>query len=364
MSDYVAFHTKSLTQEGPAVKNKYIVYVCKGSCGGLGDRIHGIIQTFYVALLTNRIFLIGDNMKGTLLSDTLSENLVRWNTKPNGGFRVTRQLSSMGTMRHELINPSALWTDMADTIIVRLNHLDLEQLWGSKAMQVFMKKYNIDPLKQPAPPALFKWAFDALFIKSPALDDGIKVKKRELGIGEGQKYVSIHMRIGTTKHWHDPARHAVADAPAFLDCARRLRKTIKTTSSGQLPIFLASDNDEAKAALKALDNTVKITDLPLFHIDRSRVKSEGNMAAWIEFFLLRSGGNSRVKSEGNMAAWIEFFLLAESHCLVNSKSGFSEVAIKISMDDDGARCSAFWKNCTAENIKENIHPHPQTKLKQ
>ena len=37
---------------------KYLTWVCKGGCGGLGDRFLGIISTFFLAILLKREFKI------------------------------------------------------------------------------------------------------------------------------------------------------------------------------------------------------------------------------------------------------------------------------------------------------------------
>lgn len=52
---YAALHARILRGEAP---QRYIVLVCKVSCGGLGNRMYGVAGLFYIALATDAALLI------------------------------------------------------------------------------------------------------------------------------------------------------------------------------------------------------------------------------------------------------------------------------------------------------------------
>jgi len=73
---YSQFHRSALN--GHLKDVSYIVYTCTSNgCAGLGDRLIGIITAFYVALLTQRVFLI-DSSHPVDLDQVLSPNKIDW----------------------------------------------------------------------------------------------------------------------------------------------------------------------------------------------------------------------------------------------------------------------------------------------
>ena len=57
---------------------KYLIYQCYRHCGGVGDRMNGIISLYYVALITKRTFII-DSPYPYPLINMLIPNKVKWN---------------------------------------------------------------------------------------------------------------------------------------------------------------------------------------------------------------------------------------------------------------------------------------------
>jgi hypothetical protein len=79
--------------------------------------------------------------------------------------------------------------------------------------------------------------------------------------------------------------------------------------------------------------------LEVFHIDRT---------------------DAQLRSEaygGNIAAWTEFMLLVETDCIVASRSGFSEAAVRISLNNETFdRCYAYFYECTTMESIRNHSP--------
>jgi len=64
---------------------KYLQWYCAPNCGGAGDRISGIVRSFYVALCTDRKVLV-DWTQPSRVAKYLEPNLVPWNDKVNGQY--------------------------------------------------------------------------------------------------------------------------------------------------------------------------------------------------------------------------------------------------------------------------------------
>ena len=104
-------------------------------------------------------------------------------------------------------------------------------------------------------------------------------------------------------------------------------------------MYVASDSDEAKKLVQSKDSTVRTATLEVFHIDRSDTQSKPEAYG------------------GNLAAWTEFMLLAEADCLVASRSGFNEAAVRISLKNETFdRCYAYFYECTTMESIRNHYP--------
>mmetsp|Transcript_17423 Transcript_17423/g.25733 ORF Transcript_17423/g.25733 Transcript_17423/m.25733 type:complete len:161 (-) Transcript_17423:24-506(-) len=107
---------------------------------------------------------------------------------------------------------------------------------------------------------------------------------------------------------------------------------INTINSSIIPIYATTDNEEAKSLIRSKDpKSIKVTTIEPYHIDESQNRTKA--------------------TEGNLNAWTEFMLLAEADCIVASRSGFSEVAVRISSMQQqqqrttSSRCYAYFFEC-------------------
>jgi len=188
--DYVDWHNQA-TQSSHDGDNtfgyKYLIYKCEHDCRGLGDRLNGMIELFYVALVTNRIFLISYNYKKQVtLMDTFDEHLIRWNTKFKhvrvGGLLSSflcwnnKFMTSLDKLVPELLEPSLLPRN-TKVLTVSCNQWDPANLWNSKSMQNYLAIHGPRELQQPPPEHLYQWAFDVLFSKNTDLQQNIDLVK-------------------------------------------------------------------------------------------------------------------------------------------------------------------------------------------
>ncbi|CAH1782519.1 unnamed protein product, partial [Owenia fusiformis] len=83
-------HTQNhITKARRVESEKYIVYRCRGTCGGLGDRLQGIHSTFLLAIALRRKFRIDFQFPCDLYS-VLGENYEPWHEPdtPTGDTRI------------------------------------------------------------------------------------------------------------------------------------------------------------------------------------------------------------------------------------------------------------------------------------
>src|SRR5665213_790230 len=73
LDDYVEFHRKTRGQPGA----KYLIYHCRRLCGGIADRLKGVLTVFYAALITRRVFIV-DMPWPVSLTTILSPNRIDW----------------------------------------------------------------------------------------------------------------------------------------------------------------------------------------------------------------------------------------------------------------------------------------------
>jgi hypothetical protein len=182
---------------------------------------------------------------------------------------------------------------------------------------------------EPAPPELFKWAFETMFKKTDELQSRVTSMKAELGLQ--RPYVAIHIRLGGS--WTDPTRHSMKDLPEFDSCAIRLQENMMKMAPGQPrpPIVVLSDRDEARKDLTARNPDMVAPSTEIVHLDKSRPER----ASFIQ-------------------AWAEFFVLADSSCLVVSQSGFSHAPQALTLAKNRSRCWAKFDDCSQQTIENHI----------
>mmetsp|Transcript_27681 Transcript_27681/g.69085 ORF Transcript_27681/g.69085 Transcript_27681/m.69085 type:complete len:422 (+) Transcript_27681:281-1546(+) len=337
--DYVLLHAKAL--ESPS-EYSYLIYHCsraRGLCGGVADRLNGIVTLFYVAMVSNRIFLI-DYSKPFPLNETLEEHLVQWSFASPGA--VDHRIRSIDRVVPELAEPKKLPNDKR-IIVVQHNLYRPHVWWKSAAIKEYLAAYEVDLTLSPDPPKqLYKWAFYTLFRKSRSLQQQLYALRRQLGLRQHDPYVGVHMRLGgPAVTWKDQKRHSLDDIPQFLECGERMQRMIASDGGNyeRWPIiFVASDSYTAKKRIAEMDNSVRSANITLYHPDRSRSNGRGGNLA-------------------NLAVYVDLFMLAQANCVVASAGGFTRLAIFISVGSKGpaSRCSAFFKDCSPSSILRSIY---------
>jgi hypothetical protein len=388
MKDYVEFYHSqlqvSMTTGEVSLKPdaKYLLWTCrlgsgrrKGSCGGIGDRLNGIVQGLYMAICTNRVLLVDWESPDALTA--LQPALLPWNLTVNVPRRhIIRTIDDRNDKY--LLDPTKLHDDIQGLELWSNLWLYEPIVRETKCLRKYWKQHGgLDDSTR-----LYQTAFWTLFEWSPAIVQRTAELKRNAGLstsalatpsasastGDGSSlatvadpvrpYIALHVRTGKGASWVDPARHAgEEDWRRFYQCARTIQQGIRdmcpptaipSPSQQQqqslLDIYVASDNSDAKETLQQWDaeNSLETTNnistttfrvapqLEVFHIDKSRTDRMDDPAA------------------AAMDLWAELSTLVDAVCLVTSRSHFSELPTWLSLQQP--RCQVQFDHCSSENV--------------
>jgi hypothetical protein len=322
----------------------YIRYVCRGVCGGLGDRISGILQAFYMALCTNRRLLI-DWTTPAPLRDFLQPNYIDWTVAPlsqdnkwkrifvkhNNKVPLLDLMEQRNTIFYE--NPHRLPNGSLD---MRINHWMGDDFLLNNYYECLSRHLQGLRLR---PHFLYRMAFYTLFQWSPQVLQATQNIQHATTLS--QPYIGMHIRTGRGVSFDDPRTESDNEAAwrEYLKCAQTLKQDLKNY---QMPIFLAADTNEAKLVLAKVDNTIVTqTDTEIFHVDRTRADQLHDPSAAL------------------LQVWVDLKLLLDSTCLVmgtGTKHGvpskFSRMAnwLAVKNNKQDPQCAVLWHDCRNKTI--------------
>ena len=332
-----------------------VVYTCHSGCGGLGDRLSGMLSAFYVAVVTGRVFAI-DHTSPSPLTTTLTSNSIDWDltafihlgaksktihlmdtNNPMGSFLdiMKAHLSGVQILRLQLNRyfvAMALWTpkQLLQTPSGGKNEF-IGELYEAHM------RFCSSPLRTKA---TFHVAFHFLFNFSGAVLSRAEDMYHEIGFARVEEFIGLHARLGgevtgesNVVPWQDPKRHAIDDLPKFLSCARSKSFGRWKADTGEMRILIISDSLAFKEASEGIPGTAYVKSTKLFHVDRS------------------SSVDESVILQGSIDTYAELLLLSRAKCIVGSRSGFSGVAAAISNTvHDEQRCFCMFDDCDNDDF--------------
>eukprot|EP00588_Corethron_pennatum_P000014 CAMPEP_0194294464 /NCGR_PEP_ID=MMETSP0169-20130528/50717_1 /TAXON_ID=218684 /ORGANISM="Corethron pennatum, Strain L29A3" /LENGTH=446 /DNA_ID=CAMNT_0039043321 /DNA_START=287 /DNA_END=1627 /DNA_ORIENTATION=- len=352
VKDYIDFHNSAIEDGKLKDGFPYVIYVCSKNerCGGVGDRVLGMVKAFYFAMMEGRVLLIESEFPVSL-KYYLNPNLVQWDAE----FPQTETvLDTMGKgATRDYINKYA---DILGYYFERCNGdkvKKLSDIMKDKQMLNLKKKYvgkKVHQAKSIKFNNEYSSAFHQAFWTLFKFDDVILSRAKEMKQGAGLAllkknvdapirskemmvpYVGLHNRQGD---------HLI---PGVKTTNRLQRKTVTTqllecyhTLKRHFPgeyqaAYIASDNYEAKEGMKKMDNTIHYPpEMEIFHVDLST----------------RKEGNPKMHEEevrrGFIDTWAEVVVLIDSDCLIISRSMFSTLAYYIR--DDRETCNVHILDC-------------------
>ncbi|KAI8142183.1 hypothetical protein BJV82DRAFT_615859 [Fennellomyces sp. T-0311] len=343
---------------GHESKPEYVSYICasdpknRGShgCGGLADRMNGMVSTFFYALLTDRAYLA--NWQDPLPLETLFEKpSIDWSFNPSE-MRDLFDKKNDKYLSYQSVNTlNQKWGSIGRTVFPDGPSQDFKKLWKASYVEwhsnrafvirtfqessiypdqlekVGLTKENafrciMDYLFRPTVGARqFINAYKHMFEMESILSIGLQIRTGDSGI------VNPGKDTNTLEMWD-----------YFMICANQLREAKRATHHKQVVYFLITDSarlrdefvslnyDKAKAQQFLGDNhqdvTMVVTGLPIEHVEARTIrpkfmnnKTEASLSA-----------DEQQTLAGVNAAVIENWLLSYTDYRLISRQGFGKLS--------------------------------------
>ncbi|KAL4217657.1 hypothetical protein ACF0H5_022399 [Mactra antiquata] len=247
-------------------KRRLLVYTCDTHCGGWGDRQNGIITTFLLALLTNRIFVIEMNSP-CQLENILDTHHYDWTmckpflTSGNLKSESIKTLNAVDALNVQsvLVLPVLEDNNNFQVIRVKTNVLIFDSLRKHDKSIAFIKL-----IQNVSNQAVMRIVLDILFKnKDTTLSQSNHFRKTIL---KGRKLVCTHVRKGKNPTIPlDEVFNTFRGSPNEETIFSFLKEY---TDEQKYAIFVASDSDAVKTeALSLFPNCVSL-NRTIIHIDR------------------------------------------------------------------------------------------------
>jgi hypothetical protein len=315
-------------KHGGPITDSPRIYGESGRCGGTGDRLGGIIQTFYMAMCTKRLFFV-DWQDPSPLEQFLEPNRLMWNNASAdvlGADSDRWKLYAMDDYQNPfLIDPGAM-PNGSVTIEIRTN-IWTGQIHRSTCMRNYVAKFGPHDVSGVGASnddggALqeyyFRLGFAALFRWSgEVLEHTKRVRERLQFPSSSVPTVAIHLRTGLGETFRDLVLPTAEEDvwPLYYRCAKRLQRALEVkcglSSDDRVSLYVATDATPVLQHFGAYgDPTVTfVNGTPVYHLDRTDRARLGASA-----------------EESELQVWTDLQLLVESTCIVyTDKSKFSRL---------------------------------------
>ena len=289
-----------------STEEKFLVYRCDAyydknrNCGGLGDRIKGIVSGYVWALITNRTFLIDMN-RPCDFTNLYLPNKYNWNKYDNNIDKLF-QSENIGYFDKAVLNGDdffkerfsyinfTLLKQTKKVIIFLSNRNLLETISKNKHphIQNRIKELGFDPKKFDMP-YTFRYIYNLLFKLNPNLQEKYERFLLKAKPNKDTQLICAQIRIGGHKHFY--YREYYDYRPQFLNDTSNYWKHIREhfiskTKDNNYRIYISTDNEIArKEAIKEFGREfIVYNEGPLNHVDF--VQNKNNDCSHIENTIL------------------------------------------------------------------------------
>ncbi|KAI8976812.1 hypothetical protein BDB01DRAFT_764543 [Pilobolus umbonatus] len=341
-----------------SVKNKprFISYICQEvpansnrGCGGLADRMGGMISTFFYALLTNRTYLLNWSSMNPLPLEAIWERPhIDWSHDPEEMEQLFTDDSNpfLGYQKVDTLNRN--YTSMGEVLFPNGPETDFDDLWNGTYVEVRSNRGYIIRTFQTSTrytellnsmgltmentfkcitnflfrPTIgsrrFLNAYRYLFQMESVLSIGIQIRTDDNALANPQNDIQSMEKWGY-----------------FLKCAGELARVKKEPHHNRLVFFLVTDSahlrdefvslnkDREKASLYLDDlvdmSTMIVTGLPIEHIEPDQI------AKYIKVDDPKAVNLARMRPGVN-SAYMENWLLGLTQYRIISQQGYGKMA--------------------------------------
>ena len=310
---YKIFHEQQLKL---GQSTRYLIYSCKGKgfgCAGYGNRLGGIASLLFLAVLTNRVFLIDWREPEVLVLERFFlPNEIQWNYNSD-------ELKSLPSRNHywgkgfpkklqseHMTKPSnhypgfAAWFHSIDfdtyfdqpveRITATWNFVD--EIWLNPHLARRAKEIGL--IKPSHKYSAIECIFDVLFQMSPELQSKLIQARKELFSNGTGPVIGLHIRMGDGAFGRKRPLN-VHDHKSFFSCAQSVEKSLLKSNSSikgsSIKWFLATDDILIKRhAIKNFPGKIRTLNFQPQHIgifQKQRSPSfEGMIGVLLDHFIL------------------------------------------------------------------------------
>ena len=347
-SKYQALHQDIINNKQEA---KFLVYSCpwtnKGCCG-YGNRVYAMVSLFYLAILTDRAFLIHwkapkplerflapKNINWDFPIPLLETRKHFWRTgghtpKTRDGWLTKNTSAVVNLVKKENFQ---VYFDKPVEIVSTILYFVEHAMQKNKYLMQRAQDMEISPLLPGSQRyAMIGCAFDVLFSTTPPLQNILQNTRKKLR--ENNAFViGIHIRLGDTQFGRNNTRVSESDFPKYFWCAAEVeRKLFNLDGRRHARWFLATDS-------------LLVKDYARKHFAEKIITAE-NKPQHLDIF---KKSEKPPSDEGMMGVLHDHFMLAECDFLVLSESSFSRTAVGVGMRS--SKTYTFGENCSLESKK-------------
>ena len=346
-SKYQALHQDIINNKREA---KFLVYYCSRTeldtgCCGYGDRVHTVISLFYLAILTDRAFLIHwkspkpleslltpKNINWTFPIPLLETRRHFWKNEYHGDRKkkfdgwLRRNASAVKSLVSK--ENFQVYFDKPVEIVTSNVFFAEGAMQKNKYLMQRAQDMEISPvLPGSQRNAKIGCAFDVLFSPTPPLQNALQNTRKKLR--ENSTFViGIHIRLGDKQFGGTNTRVSESDFPKYFGCATKVeRKLFNLDGRKHARWFLATDSLLVKDyARKHFAEKVITAEYEPEHLD------------------IFKNAEKPPSDDGMMGVLHDHFMLAECDFLVLSHSSFSGTALGVGIHSiktytHGEKCS-------------------------
>ena len=342
-SKYQALHQDIINNKREA---KFLVYSCpwtnKGCCG-YGNRIYAMVSLFYLAILTDRAFVIHwkapkplesfltpKNINWTFPIPLLESRKHYWRTgghinKVLDGWLTKNTSAAINLVKNENFD---VYFDKPVEIVASILYFAEGAMQKNKYLMQRAQDMEISPsLPGSQRYAMIGCAFDFLFHTTPCLQNALQNTRKKLRKNNAF-VIGIHIRLGDKQFGRNNTRVSESEFPKYFWCAKKVEQNLFNLSGGKhTRWFLAADS-------------LLVKDYARKHFAEKVVMGE-NKPEHLDIF---KKGEKPPSDEGMMGALHDHFMLAECDFLVLSESSFSRTAVGVGMRS--SKTYTFGENCS------------------
>ncbi|KAG0174484.1 hypothetical protein DFQ28_008785 [Apophysomyces sp. BC1034] len=334
---------------------RYVSYLCKEdpyhrgsrSCGGLADRMSGMISTFFYALLTDRAYLAHWKGENPVALETLFEKPnIDWSYDPDQMQALFRSNDSSMLSYKQVNTLNAKWGYLGKLLFPNGSAQDFNHLWNASYVEMQSNRaYIIRTFQESSiyPEWLaqvgltkdnaFRCFTDYLFrptIGSRRFIDAYK------SLFKMETVLSIGLQIRTDDSaLADPELddNTLSKWDYFFRCANALRDTHRKPHHQQVVYFLVTDSNTLRNEFVSMnhnqtladqfvgnDTTLLVTGLPIKHLEPKVI-----IPKFVHKDAISDDDNDTIAAGVNSAV-IENWLLSYTNYRLISRKGFGKMA--------------------------------------